>query len=360
MKIGALVRIEMIKTLKRRAFWVAAAFLALVCSVAIISAFVQGRKGFGAPFVAPYAWAMAAADAGPMPAFFLSLTIVMLVTGEFTWRTARQNVIDGLSKEQFFVAKWLMTLLVAVAFMAIPFAIATGTALYGRMNGATPTAQSSAADSAQAVKDSVAREASLTAAADSTRQALAAAKTARDSSNVIAARRADSTQAALRQALRDARSQRPAAAFPAPDMNAPLISVSELKVAGGFALGSLGIASMAFMLAILLRSTGGAVGVFFLYFAFLEQLIGLAVRQLGSLEIANKVMPYFPLAVLRGPINPTVWHPGYVERLNTVAASLGRPPQVIEPDMFKLVGLPLAWIAVFVLVAFVSFRQRDL
>jgi ABC-2 family transporter len=360
MKIATLLRIELIKTVHRRAFWVALAFLALISGVSLVSDLMQGRRGFAAPFVAPFAWSMTAAESGPMPAFFLALTIVMLVTSEYTWRTARQNVIDGLSKEQFFAAKWLMTIVVTMVFIAVPFAVGTGTAIYGRISGATPT---STTDSTAAVRDSTERAAAMTAreaAADSSRKALAAARTASDSARVLSARRADSSQAALRQALRDVRSQRQRAVYPAPDPAAPLIALDELKVFGGFLLGSVGFAAMAFMLAVLLRSTGGAVGVFFLYFAFLEQLISLMIRRFGSVELANTVTPYLPLNVLRGPINPLAWHPAYLERVNAIAASLGQPPRVVDVDMFKLIGLPLAWIAVFVTVTFVVFRKRDL
>jgi hypothetical protein len=359
MKIGTLLRIEYIKTVRRRAFWVAIVFLVLICSVAIVGKLMEGRRGLSAPFVAPYSWAMTAAEVGPMPAFFLALTIVMLVTSEFTWRTARQNVIDGLSKEQFFAAKWLMTIMVTIAFTIVPFAVGTGTTIYGRIRGATPET-SPAPDTAAARRDSTARTRAMQAVFDSSGKALAAARTAADSARVMEALRADSTQAALRQALRDARSQRPRAVYPAPDPNAPLVSLDDLKVAGGFALGGLGLASMAFMLAILLRSTGGAIGVYFLYFAFLEQMIGLLLRRFGSVELASAVMPYAPLNVLRGPLNPNVWHTAYAERLNVVAVSVGQPAQVVNADMIKLIGLPLAWIGIFVGVAFVVFRKRDL
>ena len=360
MKIANLLRIELIKTMHRRAFWVALAFLGLISGISLVSELLQGRRGFAAPFVAPFAWASAAAGIGPMPAFFLSLTVVMLVTSEFTWRTARQNVIDGLSKEHFFLAKWLMTVMVTILFVAVPFVVATGTAIYGRVSGATPTA---ASDSTAAHRDSVERTTAMAARAaarDSTQKALNAARTAADSSRIIARARADSIQASLREALRNARSQRPRAAYPAPDPNASLFTVDEFKVFGGFLLGSLGIAAMAFMLATLFRSTGGAIGVFFLYFAFLEGLLGLMIRRFGSVELATKVNPYLPLNVLRGPLDPAQWHSAYVARLNTVAASLGQPPRVVEHDLTKLIGLPLVWIAVFVLLAFVVFTKRDL
>lgn len=358
MKIGALLGIEYIKTVKRRAFWVAIAFLTFVVSVAIIGKLFEGRRGVGAPFVAPFSWAMTAAEVGPMPAFFLALTIVMLVTSEFSWRTARQNVIDGLSKEQFFAAKWLMVVMVTIAFTLVPFAVGTGTAIYGRLTRATP--ESSSAPASTPARPDSAVQAAEREAAESYGKALAAARTPADSTRIIDRRRADSTMKALNQAIRDVRSQRPRAKYPPPDPDAPLVSLGDLKVAGGFLLGSLGFAAMAFMLATLLRSTGGAIGVFFLYFAFLEQLIGLMLRRFGSAELATTVMPYMPMNALRGPTNPSAWHPAFVERANAIAVSIGQPAQVVDVDLVKLIGLPLAWIAVFVSVAFVVFRARDL
>jgi ABC-type transport system involved in multi-copper enzyme maturation permease subunit len=343
---------------RRRAFWVAISFFVLICVMVVVSGFRAGQRGMSAPFVPPFSWAMTAAQVSLIPTVFLALTIVMLVTSEYSWRTARQNVIDGLSKEQFFAAKWLMAMMVTIAFTLLPFAVATGTVIYGRLMGATPATLPPV--STTATQDSTARAAALQAFNDSTRKALAAAPTAADSARITTRRRADSTQAALQQALRDVRSRRPRGVFPAPDPNAPLVSLGDLKVAGGYALGAIGFAAMAFMLAMFLRSTGGAVGVFFLYILFLEQLIGLMLRQFGSAELASKVMPYMPVNALRGPMNPDVWHTAYVERLNTIAASVGQPAQVVNADMLKLIGLPLAWIAVFLGVTFVVFRRRDL
>ena len=358
MKIGTLLRIEYIKTVRRRAFWVASAFFVLISVMVSVSGFRAGQRGMSAPFVPPFSWAMTAAQFSLIPTVFLALTIVMLVTSEYSWRTARQNVIDGLSKEQFFAAKWLMAMMVTIAFTLLPFAVATGTVIYGRLMGATPTTLPPV--STTAAQDSTTRAAALQAFNDSTRKALAAASTAADSARITTRRRADSTQAALQQALRDVRSRRPRGVFPAPDPNAPLVSLGDLKVAGGYALGAMGFAALAFMLAMFLRSTGGAVGVFFLYILFLEQLIGLMLRQFGSAELSAKVMPYMPVNSLRGPMNPEVWHPAYVERLNAIAASVGQPAQVVNADMLKLIGLPLAWIGVFLGVTFLVFRRRDL
>lgn len=359
MKIGALLRIEYLKTVKRRAFWVALAFLALLSTVTLVSELIQGRQGNGAPFVPPFTWGQTAASLGPLPMVFLALTVVMLVTSEFGWRTARQNVIDGLSKEQFFVAKWLMMAGVVVTFVATAFLIGTATAIYGRIAGATPSSVPAKADSAPP-------RAPAAAAIDSARQAAEAlsaqqgSMTATDSARAAAARRADSAQAALRKAIRDLRDARPRPVYPAPDPSAPLVSLNEVKVALGYTLSGLGFATMAFMLAMLLRSTGGGIGVFFLYFAFLEQLIGLVIRRAAGAEVAQTIVPYLPVNALRGPMDARVWDPDFLARANAIATSVGQPVQTVTVDLWKLVGLPLAWIAVFTAVTFLVVRTRDL
>lgn len=352
MKIATLLRIEFIKFVRRRAFWVTLVFMALVSSIVIIGTFVQGRRGDGPPFVGPYAWAMAGGALNVMPAFFLALALVMLVTSEFSWRTARQNVIDGLSKEQFFAAKVLMMLLVMGAFLLVPFTIATGTATYGRVFGATPAEVSaSTTDSTARSSDAPTAPVGATVGGRS--------RMPMDSAQAAAMRRVDSAQAELRQAVRDLRQSRRSIQYPAPDPHAALLSLDDVKVFGGFALGTVGIASMALMLAMILRSTGGAIGVFFLWFAFLEQLIVAMIRHFGSPEAANRIAPYLPVGALRAPLDPRIWHT-FVERANAVAASMGQALPPLDADLRKVIGLPLAWTAVFIGVAFLAFRKRDL
>jgi hypothetical protein len=360
MKPATLLRIEWIKTSRRKAFWVGLAFLTLMCGLVLGGQFVQGRLGDGAPLVAPFAWAMAASELDGMPAFFLALTVVMLVTSEFTWRTARQNVIDGLSREQFFVAKTLNLLLVLAIFMVVPFTIATGFAVYGRLAGATPAELGRPARDATPSRDRSGAPRAGESRADSTSRTGASQMTAEDSVRAAARQRVDSAQAALRQAMRDLATQRPRPVFPAPDRTASFLTLDDLKVAGAFTLGSLGFASMAFMLAIGLRSTGGAIGVFFMYFAFLEQLLVLMLRRFGSAELARDVAPYLPANALRAPTNPMLWHSEFVERANAIAASIGQPAAAVEPDPWRLVGVASLWIVAFITVAFLAFRRRDL
>ncbi len=364
MRPGRLLRIEWIKTTRRRAFWVALGFLAFVCALTLIGQLVQGRQGDGAPFVAPFAWAMTAAELGPMPAFFLSLVVVMLVTSEFSWRTARQNVIDGLSREQFFAAKLLTVLLTVTVFLSVPFTIATATASYGRVFGATPADTTAALTAAARDSAQIATALSTLQDANTATDAVATGRDtggqAQTTDRATAAQQADSAQDALREAIRAVRALRPRPVYPAPDPDAPLLGLSELKVFGGFALGSLGFASLAFCLAIVLRSTGGAIGVLFLVFVFFEQVAGLLLRRFAGPETAQAIAQYMPVSAMTAPMNPNLWHPEHVERLNAIAASIGQAPVGADGDAFRTVAIALAWITALVGLAFLHFRRRDL
>jgi ABC-2 type transport system permease protein len=54
-----------------------------------------------------------------MGVFFSWVTVVNLIAAEYAWRTSRQNVIDGLSRDQWFTAKLLLVPLISLLFWAI-------------------------------------------------------------------------------------------------------------------------------------------------------------------------------------------------------------------------------------------------
>ncbi len=111
-----LARNEWLKTTRRLAFWIT-----LLCLAGLMGIVFWDRHSTGvnsakvAPFTLPDGWRYILSEAGPMPAMFGAVLIIMLVASEFSWRTARQNVIDGLSRGQFFAGKTLLLPAVAVA-----------------------------------------------------------------------------------------------------------------------------------------------------------------------------------------------------------------------------------------------------
>lgn len=119
MRVVALLRIEWIKILRRRAFWVA-----LAADVGIV---VAAGSGLYAEIIRR--GAVIATLAGEWPnilqfseiASVISAAVVVLLVGtEFSWGTARQSVINGLSRNEYFAAKLLL-----VPQMGLLFLLAT-------------------------------------------------------------------------------------------------------------------------------------------------------------------------------------------------------------------------------------------
>lgn len=54
----------------------------------------------------------------------LAIMVVVSITNEFTYRTIRQNIIDGLSREEFLFSKLLMNVVLSLLSMAAVFLIA--------------------------------------------------------------------------------------------------------------------------------------------------------------------------------------------------------------------------------------------
>jgi ABC-2 type transport system permease protein len=59
----------------------------------------------------------------------LAIMVVISITNEYTYRTVRQNIIDGLSREQFLISKILTNLLLSAISMVAVFLIAVVTGL---------------------------------------------------------------------------------------------------------------------------------------------------------------------------------------------------------------------------------------
>lgn len=79
----------------------------------------QVGKMFGNPFSFPEVWLTAASINSYISTLF-GLLLIILVTNEYTYRTNRQNVIDGWERSQFVYAKifWLVTISVLTLVVA--------------------------------------------------------------------------------------------------------------------------------------------------------------------------------------------------------------------------------------------------
>ncbi len=118
-----LLRIEVQKAVKRRAFWVTIGVFAAIIVIDVGSAVQVATVRTNIPFALPQSWS----DILEMPAnlgpFFLGMLLILLVAPEFSWRTGRQNVIDGLSKERFYAGKLLLSAVLVVLFLVLPIVI---------------------------------------------------------------------------------------------------------------------------------------------------------------------------------------------------------------------------------------------
>ena len=114
--IWTLYKLELFKIIKRLSTWVA------YISFAVLTAFMYGTyyynsiKHADVYFGFPDAWPRVLTDGAFLTATFSAVLIALLIAGEFDWRTSRQNVIDGLSRGQWFIAKLLLIPTVVIFF----------------------------------------------------------------------------------------------------------------------------------------------------------------------------------------------------------------------------------------------------
>jgi ABC-type transport system involved in multi-copper enzyme maturation permease subunit len=127
----ALYRVELLKMVKRLATWVT------FCSYLVPIIFLYGMlfydartyesSYFGFPTALPTILMLGA----PVTSVFAVALLVLLVSSEFDWRTSRQNIIDGLSRAQWFSAKLLLLPTVALFFYGFQVAFSSGLAWLG-------------------------------------------------------------------------------------------------------------------------------------------------------------------------------------------------------------------------------------
>jgi ABC-2 type transport system permease protein len=137
-----LLRIDLKKLTDYRTFWIICGlyFFTLVTGAASGMEFLKwlGRKfeQFGQNininriplYHFPDIWQNLAYGGGLLK-LGLAIMAVISITNEFTYRTVRQNVIDGLSREQFLISKILTNVLLSALSMVSVFLIAVVTGL---------------------------------------------------------------------------------------------------------------------------------------------------------------------------------------------------------------------------------------
>lgn len=276
MRAGVLLRNEALKSTRRFAFWVTLISFGGLVSIITGENWATARRHAEQTFALPVAWSRMLVSVGPLPAIFAAVALILLITGEFSWKTARQNVIDGLSKNEFFAGKVLMFPLVGLAFLAV---LLTAIAVFAGMG----------TDFAAAT--------------------------------------------------------------------APLVRRTDLALMGGVTLTVLGYASIAFFTSFLARTSGGAMGLFFLYVAFLEQIGGALLAKAGG--VLEKATTYLPRGVFDRLFDSRQFDLA-ARQLAIDRAVEGGHEAPVFLDTGLLLALAVGWIAIFVLGAYAIYRKRDL
>ena len=145
-----LLKIEWLKLKNYRTFWILSAlFIVSLYGVNHIGFEVQNKAYAQAPmaeavvgnppFQFPEVWNTVPYISSFL-LFFPGLIIIILMTNEFSYKTHRQNIIDGLSRRQFISVKLMLCVLIALAstivvvLVALGFGIFTGPASFSLTN----------------------------------------------------------------------------------------------------------------------------------------------------------------------------------------------------------------------------------
>ncbi|GAA4731332.1 ABC transporter permease [Flavisolibacter ginsenosidimutans] len=123
-----LLKIEWLKIKNYRAFWVFGVlylvsiflinYIAWKAHQRTVEAMPASEQILGNPFAFPKVWQ----TVGWMSSwllYFPGMIIIMLMVNEFNFKTHRQNIIDGLSRQQFIGVKILLCVIMAVLITII-------------------------------------------------------------------------------------------------------------------------------------------------------------------------------------------------------------------------------------------------
>lgn len=118
----SLLVIESIKITRAVSFWTSLGIFALFSSFILWLSFygttvVNGQEVSN--MILPRDWGRLLSQFKGLQIIFVPISLILLTASEFTFKTARQNVIDGLSKESFVISKLLTTLALALLYFIL-------------------------------------------------------------------------------------------------------------------------------------------------------------------------------------------------------------------------------------------------
>ncbi len=103
-------------------YFILMTFIALIASIEFNFGSIEFRVADQGIFNFPYIWHFNSYIAALLK-LFLAIVIVSMMSNEYSYRTLKQNLIDGLSKKEFISSKFLTVLIFAVASTVFLFII---------------------------------------------------------------------------------------------------------------------------------------------------------------------------------------------------------------------------------------------
>jgi len=100
--------LEWFKLRKRLATW-GIFLIFLTLTIFLFGSFFYSARGHGGPYWGlPDALPDILTVGSPIASIFTVVLVALVVSSDFEWKTSRQNVMDGLSKDGWFIAKLLL------------------------------------------------------------------------------------------------------------------------------------------------------------------------------------------------------------------------------------------------------------
>ena len=271
--VGVLLRIELLKAVKRRAFWVTWGAFAAFNTVFAVDSVRTAYRYDPASYALPDAWPGILFGLSGPGTIFIAVLMILLFAPEFSWRTGRQNVIDGLSKERLYAGKVMVLAGLVLLFVATAVSIGVGGTLFSPSEGGPE-----------------------------------------------------------------------------------IIRPTDLSYLAGSVLNLLVLGSAGLMLSALIRSAGPGLGVLFLYLIVEEAIVGLMEH--GG-ETLKGLTEYLPFNLVQDLGDDLVHYPEVLAGVNAGRAERGVAPlEFLDVEVMAIAVLTYS--AIFLLIAFLSMRKRDL